>query len=249
MTTAREEHAWTSPALGRRMRLVRYGHWGKPLVLFPTATADHLDYERFGMIGALGPLMDRGLLKVYAVESVQRESWMDPQRRGEEAAAIQDAYNRYVTEELVPFVRQDCHTPGIRLGASGASLGCYQASNQVFRRPDLFDVLVGLSGRYDPVPWCRGEFGSACYLNSPLHFVGGLRGPLLRALKRDTSITMVSGRRGESPRPARAMARVLRRKRIRYQVDVWKQGRHDWAWWNRQLPRHLWRLAGEGRLG
>lgn len=244
----RLETRWTSPHLGKEMRVARWGHWGKPLLLFPTATADHLDVERFGMVAALGPFLDAGVLKVYSIEAVNRESWLDKKLDGPAAAQVQEAYNRYVMDEVIPFVEEDCHAPGIRLATAGASFGCYQAANAFFRRPDRFQVLVGLSGRYDLHPWVRRRVDAACYLNSPLDFVPGLRGPHLKALKKSCSITMVSGRKGESPRPARAMARVLRRKKIPYKVDVWARGRHDWAWWNQQLPMHLARVAGQGHL-
>ncbi len=236
------EEAWDSPNLGRRMRVACYGHWGTPMVLFPTATADHLDYQRFGLVDAMGPLLSAGVVKLYAVESVNRESWMDPSVPPWVSIGIQERYNAWVTEELVPFVQEDCRTPGIRIALAGASFGCFHAANQFFRRPDLFSTLIGLSGTYDLRSWSRGWFGGTCYLNSPVHFVSGLQGPLLRDLKKHCSIAMVSGRRRESPRPARTMARVLRQKRIPYKVDVWKAASHDWAWWNRMLPFHTARL-------
>ena len=38
-----------------------------------------------------------------------------------------------------------------RLGiiAAGASLGAYHGANQLFRRPDLFDGMIAMSGNFD----------------------------------------------------------------------------------------------------
>ena len=38
---------WYSPSLHKDMEIVTYGHFGFPLLLFPTAAADYLEYERF----------------------------------------------------------------------------------------------------------------------------------------------------------------------------------------------------------
>jgi len=45
--------SWHSPALGMEMPLVAYGHSGYPLLMFPTAAADFLEYERFHLIDSI----------------------------------------------------------------------------------------------------------------------------------------------------------------------------------------------------
>ena len=56
----RDEWTWKSPALDREMSVCRWGHFGKPVVLFPTAGGDYLECERFLMIKAIEPLIDHG---------------------------------------------------------------------------------------------------------------------------------------------------------------------------------------------
>ena len=46
----REIHKWYSPSLFKEMEIVVYGHYGTPLLMFPTAGADFLEYERFKLI-------------------------------------------------------------------------------------------------------------------------------------------------------------------------------------------------------
>ena len=43
------------------MPLVAYGHAGYPLLMFPTAAADYLEYERFYLIDAIKDFIERGL--------------------------------------------------------------------------------------------------------------------------------------------------------------------------------------------
>ena len=45
--------SWHSPCLQKEMPVAVYGHYGFALLLVPTAAADFLEYERFGLIEAL----------------------------------------------------------------------------------------------------------------------------------------------------------------------------------------------------
>ena len=40
----RRTSSWFSPNLGMDMPIVAYGHAGYPLLMFPTAAADYLEY-------------------------------------------------------------------------------------------------------------------------------------------------------------------------------------------------------------
>jgi hypothetical protein len=61
----------------------------------------------------------------------------------------------YVEDEVVPHIRRCLKNPSARIGVTGASFGAFHAANAFFRRPDLFDTLIGMSGFYD----LRGDFG------------------------------------------------------------------------------------------
>ena len=50
--------------------MVAYGHAGYPLLMFPTAAADYLEYERFHLIEAISPFIDSGKIRAYAINSV-----------------------------------------------------------------------------------------------------------------------------------------------------------------------------------
>ena len=56
----RRTTAWFSPNLNTEMPLVAYGHAGQPLLMFPTAAADYLEYERFHLVDAIKPHIERG---------------------------------------------------------------------------------------------------------------------------------------------------------------------------------------------
>ena len=61
---------WQTHRLPCPARVVRWGHHGKPVLLFPTAGGDCEEVERQGLIGALAGLIDAGRIKVYSIDSV-----------------------------------------------------------------------------------------------------------------------------------------------------------------------------------
>ncbi|HNN31344.1 MAG TPA: esterase, partial [Chitinophagaceae bacterium] len=69
--------SWFSPALNKEMPIVSYGFNGFAVLLVPTAAADYLEYERFQMLEALAPLIDKGKLRVFSINSINNESWLN----------------------------------------------------------------------------------------------------------------------------------------------------------------------------
>ena len=59
--------SWYSNNLQMDMPLVAYGHAGYPLLMFPTAAADYLEYERFLLLDAIKPFIESGK-PVFAAE-------------------------------------------------------------------------------------------------------------------------------------------------------------------------------------
>ena len=50
----REYQRWYSQRLGLELGVVVYGHWGPPLLGFPTSAGDEWELESQSMTGALG---------------------------------------------------------------------------------------------------------------------------------------------------------------------------------------------------
>src|ERR1700709_972674 len=117
-----EKHVtgWVSPSLQKEMPIAMYGHYGFALLLVPTAAADYLEYERFQLIDALAPYINSGKIKVFSINSINNESWLNNNMLGEHKAIRQNQFNNYVFDEVVPFIRNNSSwdTPIITCGAS-----------------------------------------------------------------------------------------------------------------------------------
>ena len=47
------------------MALVVYGHWGPPMIAFPTSGGDEWEYEREGLITAIAGSIEAGLSLIH----------------------------------------------------------------------------------------------------------------------------------------------------------------------------------------
>ena len=75
----REYHGWFSSRLGREMGVVAYGHWGLPLLAFPTSGGDEWELENQGMIAALADFIDAGRVKIFTMRALAGESLLNRQ--------------------------------------------------------------------------------------------------------------------------------------------------------------------------
>jgi len=237
----RELHAWHSLNLDRTMNVAVYGHFGFALLLFPTAAEDFFEYERCGLLEAIRWFVESGKLKVFAIDSVNGESWLNETIAPADRAVRQQQFNAYVTEEIVPFIWDQCSRETMII-AGGASIGAYQAANAFFRRPDLFDGMIAMSGAYDIKVHTDGYYDDNCYFNSPVDFLPNLTDESILGLFRQKHHVYILSGQGwcEEPEHAVQLAHILSAKGIPYHLDLWGHDvAHDWPAWKAMLPHVL----------
>lgn len=237
-------YRWYSPHVEQDVQLVRWGTYGTPVLLFPTAGGDAEEVERFHLIGVLMPLIESGRIKVYSTDSLAGKAWVSKQHSAEYCSLFQNRFDTLVYKEIVPLIRQDCASPDIEIITAGASIGAFNAVASICRHPDVFRLAIAMSGTYDLSKYLEGRFIQDFYFASPLHFLPGLDGPLLEQL-RNRLILLPSGEGdfediGESWR----MGNILGDKGIPNRVDPWgSEWRHDWVTWRKMLPQYLEEFA------
>src|SRR5215204_4299568 len=112
--------SWYSHRLQKEMPIAVYGHYGFALLMLPTAAADYLEYERFELINSLSPLINAGKVKIFSVNSINTESWMNDHMNPRDKSIRHQKFNSYIFEEVVPFIKThtDASTPILTCGAS-----------------------------------------------------------------------------------------------------------------------------------
>ena len=87
------------------MPIAMYGHYGFSLLMVPTAAADYLEYERFQLIDAIAAFIDSGKVKVFSINSINNESWLNDGMDPRHKSIRHQQFNHYVFDEVVPHIR------------------------------------------------------------------------------------------------------------------------------------------------
>lgn len=241
-----------SGCLGRDMEFKVYGHRGKPILFIPCQGGRFFDFENFHMDDVFRPWIDDGRVMVFSCDTIDNETIAgsgDPRWRIEQ----QERWYHYVIDELVPAI---CDIAGERnwnqqmIATFGCSAGALHAANFFFRRPDLFDSTLALSGVYDLGPYFGDYMDDIVYQNSPCNYLSNMPWdhPYI-GMYNDRRIIVCVGRGAWEDIPLAStgwLDRVLREKGINARVDYWGEDvRHDWDWWYKQVDFYLPQLLGE----
>lgn len=237
----RELNSWYSPSLNKDMPIATYGDFGFALLLVPTAAADYLEYERFQLIDALAPYINSGKVKVFSVNSINNESWLNSGMQGEHKAIRHNQFNNYIFDEVIPFIKNNTseQTPII---TCGASFGALHSMNLFLKRPDIINGVIAMSGVYDLNEYSKGFSDDQVYMNSPMDYLPNLVDDwYLSHIRESKHIHILSGSGDyEDPDASRAFANVLYSKGINYELDIWGADmKHDWPTWRAMLPNYI----------
>ncbi len=243
MTQCKEIN-WHSKRLDRVMNIRVYGAPGAaPILVFPTQDAMCDNFENFGMIDAMADDLARGRMQLFCVDTVDTETWSNVWGDKPWRAWRQEQYYGYIIDEVIPFIRSENGT-NRRPVAAGCSLGALHAAIVFFRRPDLMDGVLALSGVYDAKFFTDGWINETLYDNSPLDFLRNMPPdhPYIDTYNRRRIVLCVGQGRWEEEgrRTTALMGDVLHSKDIHAWVDFWGYDvDHDWDWWKKQFAYFL----------
>jgi esterase/lipase superfamily enzyme len=228
--------------------VIAYGHWGRPVLAFPSEQGPCWQYEERGMVDAIGSLLESGRVKLYCVDSWDAGTWQAHDFPLEERARRHAAYEGWILDEVVPWITEDV-VGAAEILLTGVSFGAYHAANFALKRADRFPIAICQSGVYDVSGVGWGERGDALYFNNPMDYVVHLDGDHLDWLRDRVSLLLVCGSgQWEDTTGAlestKRFAGVLAGRGIRHELDLWGHDvPHDWPSWQRQVAHHLARFV------
>ncbi len=240
----RVSERWYSERLQRDVTVMRWGLFGRPVLVFPSAGGDAGEIERHGLVDACGPLLAGGRIKLYSVDSVAGQAMVSKAGSVEHRLWLLNQFHEFVRWEVVPAIYADLGGQPIDVITAGASIGAFNAVAALCRYPDAFGAAIGMSGTYRIDRFYDEAWTQDLYFSAPLQFLPGLEGPQLDRL-RQRWIVLASGEGeyedvGESWR----LADALGAKGIPNRVDNWGPGwAHQWPTWRRMLPQYLGELV------
>ena len=227
-----------SPILDREVEFKRYGYSGKPVLVFPSQDGNCNQYEEFGMIDVLSDFIEQGKIQVFCVGSVDLESWSDLNGNPRYRIEMQERWFEHICYEMVPRIQYISWRSDIIV--TGCSMGGSHAGILFFRRPDLFDTLISLSGQFDARMFFGNYMDDLVYNNSVVDFLKDMPWdhPYLD-LYRQKNIIICIGQgawEGELLPSNRELDRILCEKQVPAWFDYWGfDVAHDWPWWRIQI--------------
>ncbi len=237
-----------SPALGRAVHVWCHGHWGLPVIAFPTAAGFAHEWERQSMVQTLSHLIGSGRIKLYTPESTVSQSLTNKTDPADVRIRRLMAYEDFVMHQLVPFIRQDCHNANIPIAVTGASLGAFYAANYALKHPETFNYALCMSGRYLLTHFTGGFSNGDVYFNNPLAYVANMSGDFLEHVQKNTHLTLVCGQGNYEEgciEETIMLADLLAAQNIPHTRDIWgRDTAHDWLSWKKQCLMHLTQRFG-----
>ena len=238
----RSYHQWHSANLGRTMEMLVFGHAGARVLVFPPRVGRFYDNENRGMIEALRPQLENGLLQLFCVDSLDEESiycnWKHPRQRIERHME----FEAYILNEVLPFSASINSNP--YLISHGCSLGAFHALNIALRHPQHFNRVVAFSGRNDltlSLPdfpdLFGGYFDEDIYYHTPSRYLPNLtEEPILKSV-RNLDILLAVGDEDPFYQNTRDLSQTLWDKGIWHALHVWSGRAHRFRYW-RQMAKH-----------
>lgn len=239
-------HKWYSQNLDRDMEYKTYGDQGHAVIAIPSQDGRFYDWENYQMVATLSPWIESGKIRLICVDAIDWETWSNQGGDGRWRIEQHERWFRYIVDELLPNLRYwDDETFLI----TGCSMGAFHAANFFFRRPDLFDTLIAMSGLYTAdygFPWYHDDL---TYANSPQDFIPQMNGdhPWLEWYRKRCIIFCIGQGRWEEETLAstREMDRILKEKGVPAWFDYWGHDvDHDWPSWRNQLAYFMQKLKG-----
>ncbi len=241
-----------SPSLNRDMEFKVYGHAGRPMLYIPCQDGRFFDFENFHMNDVLHDYIESGRIMVFSIDTMDRETWSNTNGDPRWRICRHEDWMRYITDEMVPFMRDMVNQrngwtgyPGVIV--FGCSLGALHAVNLFYRRPDLFDGLLALSGIYTASYGFGSYMDDLVYLNSPVDYLANMPSdhPYISLYNMKKSVICVGQGPWEMPDSTRQIQYCLQSKGINTWVDFWGYDcAHDWDWWYKQVPYFMPYLLG-----
>src|ERR1044071_5776024 len=128
--------------------MVRWGTFGRPVLIFPSAGGDAEEIERFGLISACGPLLAEGRVKLYSVDSVAGRAMITKDGSADYRMWLLNQFHECIRWEVLPAIHADLGGQAMDVIATGASIGAFNAVAVLCRYPDVFSAAIGMSGSY-----------------------------------------------------------------------------------------------------
>jgi esterase/lipase superfamily enzyme len=232
-----EYHKWHSQYLNREFEMLVFGHWGYPVVAFPTSKARYFELKDFGLIYSAQHLIDSGKIKIYCPDSIDSESWYNYSIHPADRVKTHIGYENLILNEVIEFAKHE--TGEKKVAVAGCSFGAYHSLNLAFRHPDKVSYAISMGGAFDIKQFIMGYYDDDCYFNNPPDYLPALNDEWYLSRIKKMGIVLGTGEQDICLDENKNLSNILNEKGIQHWFDVRKGVGHDWHWWREMFPHYL----------
>jgi esterase/lipase superfamily enzyme len=222
-----------SHILNKDIEILISGHWGQPVLMFPTSMGGFNQNKDFGLIDSVGDLIEAGNIKTFNVETIDNQSFYDDNISAETKVYNYELYTTFLKNELVPAIQKECGVH--RIIVAGCSFGGYHSTNFAFKYPDLVSGLISMSGAFSIKNFVGGFYNDNVYFNDPLDYMANAESWRYNHMKIILGTSDWDSCKGSNL----AMSALLGSKGIDHWYDEKRWADHDWPLWKMTFPEYI----------
>ena len=228
------EHTdYYSHIMGISVNVEITGHYGYPILMFPTSNGSYMQNHDFKLNESINWLVEEGKVKLYNLQTIDAQSFYNEHLSPQDKIRNYELWNRFLVEEYIPHIQKEHSTH--RVAVAGASFGGYHAANFAFRFPDLVSHLFCLSGAFSIRNFMRGYSDELVYMNCANEFVKNDEAWKFNHMH----IVLSTSDQDICLGKTQEMAGILREKGINHWYDERKWISHDWPLWRMVFPMFI----------
>jgi esterase/lipase superfamily enzyme len=228
---------WYSPTLGRDIEMLTYGHWGYPILLFPTSMGTFYQNRDMGLTNSVKWYVETGKIKLYCIDGIDKDSWYAKHLHPAMRVHNHATYDRFLNDELVQTIRHECNVD--KIAVAGCSFGGYHAMNFAMKHPDKVAYMFSMSGAFDIRSFLDGYNNDTVYFNNPIDFMQNEAAWKYGHMK----IVLGTSEWDICLNDNVKMSNILKAKGINHWLDVRGWENHDWPLWNKMLPDYVSKMG------
>jgi esterase/lipase superfamily enzyme len=233
-------YKWYSNYLDREFQMLVFGHYGFPVIAFPTSQSRYYELKDCGLIESASQLINEGKVKIYCPDGVDSDSWYNYSIHPADRVKMHNGYENVILYDVYEFIKYET---GInRIGVAGCSFGGYHAVNIAFRHPDKFNYVFSMGGAFDIKPFIMGYYDDNCYFNNPVDYMPNLEDSWYLDRIKQMQIILGTGDQDMCLEENKRLSGILNSKGIEHWLDIRQGAGHDWQWWREMFPEYLSRI-------
>ncbi|MHC9540835.1 MAG: alpha/beta hydrolase-fold protein [Vulcanimicrobiota bacterium] len=229
-------YEWYSHRVGRNMGVLRYGHWGPPMIYFPTCGGSHGEFDYYRLQDDLWWFIENGKIQIFCVDSTNNSTWYNPWLHPADRVRGYLAYESYMLEEVIPLVRNLSRNDHI--GCTGFSLGGFTSFNMACKYPHIFKFAMSCGGVFDTSDFLEGYHDMNVYFNNPVEYLSNMNDNYyLDMYRNNTRLILMGGGHDKFVDSTYQMHDILSRRGIPHHYEIWPGPcDHHEYWWKKQFP-------------